>query len=509
MKHKMRIGGTYMVAKTSTSTASSGVSLDPDSRGRRVSVRQGSHLASSLVLLLVLAVFGLVSSGWTQPAAGPSAGAGTDQEAFIAWARDHAVVLKTIDPGAAVGDLAPIKGIVGDAQVVMLGQTDRDAHEQLQLSHRLIRFLVEQMGFTALALEENVATSERINAYLLRGEGDPRALLARMGAWQTWGNDEFLALLKWLRAYDQNPLHKKKVRFYGIDILDPYASMADVMTYLDRVDTDYAVFLKKGPIDFGFLKADSWLQLVARYSAMGNAKSIAFGEHIKGVLARFEQKRSEYIALSSEGEYTWVLHEAGCVKRASDFFSIVTTASPEEVGNVRTTAMVDNLMWLINEVAKGERLIVWAHNIHVSRDYIEVNVPGASKLASMYPMGRFMSTELGAKMVSMGFSYANSVTTDSLAPPARSSSIDGALAGVGKPLFVIDLRTAPAEGPVRTWLNIRNEMRGLGGVTRLVPARAYDAIIFVDQITPALPTAAVRTRLESLDRVKFSTRTTF
>jgi erythromycin esterase len=460
-------------------------------------------------LLLAFAVFGLGLSGWKEQAAGQGTVTGTAEEAFIAWARDHAVVLQSTQPGATATDLAPIKGIVGDAQVVLLGQTERDAHEQFQLSHRLIKFLVEQMGFTVLALEENVATSQRINAYLLRGEGDPDSLVAGMGAWQTWANEDFLALLKWLRAYDKNPVHKQKVRFYGIDITDPYASMRDVMAYLERVDPEYAVFLKKGPTDIGFLKADSWLQLAARYSHMGKTRPHNFGEYASEVLSRFDQKRSDYIALSSEAEYAWALREATCVKRASDFFTLGTTGSPEEVGNIRTTAMVDNLMWVVNEAANGERVIVWAHNIHVSRDYIEVNVPGAPKMASMYPMGQFLKASLGGKMVSLGFSFDRGAYPDSLLPPALESSIDGALAGVGKPLFVIDLRTAPADGPVRTWLHTRSAMRVLGGMTRLVPARAYDAIIFVDQITPSVPTASVRARLESLDRVKFSTRTTF
>jgi erythromycin esterase len=461
------------------------------------------------ILLVVFALFGLGLPGWSQQAAGQDTITGTPEEAFIAWARDHAVVLKTTDPAAAAGDLAVIKSIVGDARVVLLGQTERDAREQFQLSHRLIKFLVEQMGFTALALEENLATSQRINAYLLRGEGDPEALVAGMSAWQTWANEDFLALLKWLRAYDKNPVHKQKVRFYGIDITDPYVSMRDVMAYLERVDPEYAVYLEKGPIDFGFLKADSWLQLAARYSSMGRTRLQDFSEYASGVLSRFEEKRSDYIALSSEAEYAWALREAACVKKASDFFILGTTASPEEVGNIRTTAMVDNLMWVVNEAAKGERVIVWAHNIHVSRDYVEVNVPGAPKLPSMYPMGQFLKASLGGKMVSVGFSFNRGAYPDSAVPPAPKSYIDGALAGVGKPLFVIDLRTAPADGPVRTWLNTRNAMRGLGGVTRLVPAQAYDAIIFVDEITPTLPTAAARARFEKLDRARFSTRTTF
>jgi erythromycin esterase len=160
-------------------------------------------------------------------------------------------------------------------------------------------------------------------------------------------------------------------------------------------------------------------------------------------------------------------------------------------------------------VAKGERVIVWAHNIHVSRDYVEVDVPGTPKMASMHTLGQFLATDFGDKMVSVGFSFSHGAYPDSVIPPAPSSSVDGTLAAVGKPIFMIDFRKAPAAGPVRTWLETRNRLRALGGMTRLVPARAYDAMVFVDTLTPAVPTPAVRARLQNFDRTRFSTRTTF
>jgi hypothetical protein len=40
----------------------------------------------------------------------------------IAWARDHAVPLATVEPGAAMQDLAAFEGIVGDARIMALGE---------------------------------------------------------------------------------------------------------------------------------------------------------------------------------------------------------------------------------------------------------------------------------------------------------------------------------------------------------------------------------------------------
>jgi erythromycin esterase-like protein len=285
--------------------------------------------------------------------------------------------------------------------------------------------------------------------------------------------------------------------------------MQNVLAYLDKVDPQYAMFLRKGPIDIGFLKADSWLQLGARYTRMGNRKPANFDQYVADILGRLAEKRSDYVALSSEVEHAWAVREATCGKRASEFFRRWPTASPEEVTAIRTSAMVDNVLWVFNEVAKGERLIVWAHNIHASRDYVEVHVPGAPIVASMHPMGQSLNGTLAGKVISVGTTFGRHLEPDSLPLGAPSWSVDAALAAVGKPLFMIDLRGAPAEGPVRTWLDTHKTMRGLGGTTKLVPARAYDVLVFIDEIGRATPTAAARARLESMDRARFSTRTTF
>ncbi len=50
--------------------------------------------------------------------------------AVTAWIRQHATPLATTDPTAPLTDLAPLPQVVGDAQVVGLGESTHGAHEQ-------------------------------------------------------------------------------------------------------------------------------------------------------------------------------------------------------------------------------------------------------------------------------------------------------------------------------------------------------------------------------------------
>jgi len=55
------------------------------------------------------------------------------------------------------------------------------------------------------------------------------------------------------------------------------------------------------------------------------------------------------------------------------------------------------------------------------------------------------------------------------------------------PMFVVDLRAVPAEGPVHEWLDrawaMRSEMREW--VLQMNPLQAWDALFYVQQISPA------------------------
>jgi Erythromycin esterase len=96
------------------------------------------------------------------------------------WIRHHAVPLDTVDPTAPLGDLAPLRRAIGDAEIVGLGESTHGAAEEETLKHRTLRLLVERMGFRSVAWEEDWTTGLQINEYIRTGRGDLDALMAQM-----------------------------------------------------------------------------------------------------------------------------------------------------------------------------------------------------------------------------------------------------------------------------------------------------------------------------------------
>jgi erythromycin esterase-like protein len=129
------------------------------------------------------------------------------------WVRHHAARLDTVDPAAPLGDLAPLRRTVGDAEIVGLGESVHGAAEELALKHRTLRLLVEHLGFRTVAWEEDWTTGLQINRYIGSGKGDLDALMHQMSP--QWQSRQVAEVLSWLR--DDNTGRADKVRFVGVE----------------------------------------------------------------------------------------------------------------------------------------------------------------------------------------------------------------------------------------------------------------------------------------------------
>jgi len=446
----------------------------------------------SIVLLLALALSGCTARTAEIRHDDPEA------LAVIQWAAESAVKLETADPGAPLDDLGPLRDIVGDARVVFLGESRHDAGDQFRLKHRLIRYLVEEMGFRLFAIEDSLPGAEAINAYVLGGDGDPEVLLNRIGAWYIWDTEEVLALVKWMRVYNLGAGRAAKVSYHGVDIVDVLPARENLLAYLDRVDPGYGAELRAGPIGRAPLSSNLWTETLERYRELADEEIDSLGVALAGLPARFEENREAYLKRSSAEEHDWILRQAWTLARANDLFTTGVRGSFVDAGTVREKAMADNIRRLLEEVAPGERLIVWCHNVHASKSPVDLEIPDRPRAGDVKQLAGYVAVEAGFPTVSIGFSFNRGQGPEYSLPAADEGTVDGILARVGRPLFLVDLRAAPSGGPVDAWLHRKQSMRGQGGAVGLVPAEAYDALIFSETITRAVASRRAAERFEAL-----------
>lgn len=136
---------------------------------------------------------------------------------IVGWFKDQAVILKSIIPQEDQRDLAPVKEIIGSAQVVGLGEATHGNKEFFQMKHRLIKFLVEEMGFDTVVMECPEERAKNIDGYIKSGEESQNGILNDL-TYEVWRTQEVLDLINWLR--DFNEKSDRKVSFYGCDVND-------------------------------------------------------------------------------------------------------------------------------------------------------------------------------------------------------------------------------------------------------------------------------------------------
>jgi erythromycin esterase len=142
------------------------------------------------------------------------------------WIRQRGIPLYTTEPRAPLGDLESLRALVGDAIVVGIGPSTYGGHEQFTLSHRVIRFLVEELGFRTVATEEDWDVALGIDRYVRTGEGDIDALMkaTRM----PWRVREVQQAIEWIREYNRK--HADQVRFVGVGPIDTGAPVSEEVT---------------------------------------------------------------------------------------------------------------------------------------------------------------------------------------------------------------------------------------------------------------------------------------
>ena len=101
-----------------------------------------------------------------------SAAAHCEQDPFVRWASAHALPVARLEMAGDLPDLVPLKSSIGSARVIAIGEPTHGAHELLAFRNRLIRFLVEQTGVTAVTLESGFTESWAVDSFVRGGPGN-------------------------------------------------------------------------------------------------------------------------------------------------------------------------------------------------------------------------------------------------------------------------------------------------------------------------------------------------
>ena len=271
----------------------------------------------------------------------------------------------------AAQDYDPLMDLVGDARFVLLGEASHGTHEFYRERAQITKRLIEEKGFTAVAVEADWPDAYRVNRYVRGVSDDVDAIEAladfrRFPTWM-WRNTDVVEFVEWLRAHnDALPPSATKIGFYGLDLYSLRASMKAVLHYLEKVDPEAAKRARARYACFDHFGEDT--QVYGFMTASGVAKSCE--EEVVSQLVELQRRAMEYARRDghmAEDELFYAEQNARLVKNAEAYYRSMFL---EEVSswNLRDRHMAETLDALVAHLGRQggrAKVVVWAHNSHL------------------------------------------------------------------------------------------------------------------------------------------------
>jgi erythromycin esterase len=430
------------------------------------------HLIRSMRLLTLAVAMTAVSAG-VSPAARAEA---RDDRTVTRWVQRQSTTLTTVDPAAPLTDLRHLRAAAGNATIVGLGEATHGAAEITGLKHRVLRLLVEDLGYRTLAWEEDWSLGLRINQYLRTGEGDLAGLVGRMST--AWRSAEVTEVLRWIRAW--NAGHRDDVTFVGVeayatrpmiyDLVEAYvaerapAMLAEAVSHLEPLTPESDDM--QAHVDW------YWRQVTDKGPYVQHARDLY--DLVSGVPHRPGDREHEL----------YLQH----VRQIVGFYEQFADANPFAY---RDGQAARNLRW--TQRFTGEKVAYWAASGHT------LDGPQLRLTQGQYPaleiasVGSFIRDWYGRGYLSIGFTVDHGAVVSEgqvvTMPPAASDWLEAPFAAVRADQFMLDLREQ-APPAVRRWLDAPTRTRGLPGgghesyLSGGTPGQWFDIIIHRQLVSP-------------------------
>ncbi|MEM9052590.1 MAG: erythromycin esterase family protein, partial [Bacteroidota bacterium] len=256
-------------------------------------------------------------------------------------------------------DLIEFLRLNKDTRIFGLGESTHGTADFFQLKHRLLSVLVKEMGVRIFAIEDNQLIVEGVNTYVRGGNGTARSCM--QGMFSINQNREVHDLIQWVRDY--NDLHPNdQISFMGIDMqflpvmVDSLASF--MITYFPAEKSNVDSLLKPmienmwTSFDRSIEEKQEWMN-----------SALAVQRKVNDLVDGYQ--------LSEEGEvdslqFIW----------RRQYTNLITQYARNilkgHLSLYRDEAMAENVSWILDNHPPQSKMVIWAHDYHVSSGEDEI-----------------------------------------------------------------------------------------------------------------------------------------
>lgn len=266
-------------------------------------------------------------------------------------------------PACSAADLDPLLDRIGDARYVLLGEASHGTHEFYTWRTAISQRLIEEKGFSFIAVEGDWPDCYRVNRYV-KGHADSgetaREVLHAFQRWPTWmwANEEVIELTEWLRTHNTGLTGADKVGFYGLDVYSLWDSLYQVLGYLAKHDPSSLPAARRA-----FQCFESYGEDVQEYARATRWVDASCEREVIELLAKLCRDVPTPSTDDREGRFN-TEQNALVVKNAEHYYRTMIRGGPES-WNIRDQHMVETLERLMRHHGPQAKGIVWEHNTHI------------------------------------------------------------------------------------------------------------------------------------------------
>lgn len=427
----------------------------------------------------------------------------------MSWLRRQAISLTYVEAGNSFADLQPLKETLRDVTVIGLGESTHGTREFILIRHRLIEFLVVEMGFRLVAIESSASACEPINAYVLSGDGDLADVLS--GQWYIpWDTEEFTAMLRWMRAYNQSVPETERVQFHGLDINHNEHGRRAVLAFLQAVAPERVAEIT-ALLSAQAAEEAKW---PLRIDDDARASIVALIPQVQALIAFLRENTPGFGRLTSAVKVEQIIQHVHVFEQW--LLANAGAALQPEVGQEieRSAAMGENFLRLMDRQPAGTRAIVWLHDTHICAE---------APWDTTSHLGSLLRQRYGERYYALGLEFgggsflARTALQDGRVgdcrivtlPPAPAGTLPWYLSQVSPGALLLDLRAPVDDAAIAAWLQAPQMIYSAGWIPGdeetfrnqwLVPAM-FDGIVFFNVTTPIRLTENARTAVAARERL--------
>lgn len=410
----------------------------------------------------------------------------TQPSKYDLWAAGVNTYGEKIQINDKTDDLSFLEEVLKDKRIVYLGESSHFQTEFNQVKYKIIKYLHEELGYNVLAFESGLAETNGV--YFNQENLSPKEMLEK-SLYPVWYDKENIELFEYIKKQknNSNPLHltgfdmkppSNEVDEEALEVYKKWIGAIDVELAENFIESEkqYMSVIPSAPSEV-FNKTEETEQLVTQYRNLLN--------NLKDKQQQFEDEKQFLLVRTIIQNRIEVLDK--------NFYKYWTqTNSQKDINEsyrIRDEMMAENLKWIIEELYPNEKIIVWAHNVHIRKFNSGAEVY-TSNFPSIPMMGEILEEEYGEESYTLGLFFKEGSAKyhrdgkELPFKPVQKGSLEWTISqGEGEATF-IDFTNIPNNDET-SWAREEMNIYINGKFTqKIIPTEQYDGVIGLDEVSP-------------------------